>query len=344
MHDGKGIVAPGGRLLRIMTENRLSLAVADHGLTLPAEGRIAVFAPRSDHDLSALPKDRVEIIQPLRPDYEAFERAGYACAVTESGRYGAAIVFVPRAKAQARDLIARAADCAGLVIVDGQKTDGAESYLKACRSRVTLAGTLAKAHGKLFWFEGGAFDDWRAADTQTIAGGYVTRAGVFSADGIDPASQALAVALPEKLGRNVADLGAGWGYLSAQILTRPEIETLYLVEADHCALDCARLNLRDARASFHWADARTWQPRARMDAVVMNPPFHTSRSAEPSLGQAFITAAAAMLAPSGQLWMVANRHLPYEATLARWFGDVQELAGDNRFKILRASRPARTGR
>jgi 16S rRNA (guanine1207-N2)-methyltransferase len=62
------------------------------------------------------------------------------------------------------------------------------------------------------------------------------------------------------------------------------------------------------------------------------------------LGRAFVVAAARLLAPSGQLWMVANRHLAYESTLAEAFGEVQEIAGDNRFKILRAARPTRPRR
>jgi 16S rRNA (guanine1207-N2)-methyltransferase len=44
----------------------------------------------------------------------------------------------------------------------------------------------------------------------------VTRPGVFSADGPDPASQALAAHLPEKLPTRMVDLGAGWGWLSAR--------------------------------------------------------------------------------------------------------------------------------
>ena len=39
--------------------------------------------------------------------------------------------------------------------------------------------------------------------------------------------------------------------------------------------------------------------------------------------------------------MVANRHLPYEATLAAHFGKVDEVGGDARFKILNATRPVR---
>ena len=63
-------------------------------------------------------------------------------------------------------------------------------------------------------------------------------------------SEALANALPAKLGRDVADLGAGWGYLSSRILQIEGIETVHLVEAEHDALACARRNINDARAQF----------------------------------------------------------------------------------------------
>ena len=327
-----------------MTHPRLTLAADQGALEFSADGPIAIFAPRQGMDLSDLPFGRCRIIQPMRPDFEAFERAGYTCALAEDGAYDAALVCLPRAKAQAKDLIARAAACADRVIVDGQKTEGADSLLKECRKRADVLGVVSKAHGKLFWFEGGDFADWLAPKAKEIEDGFATRAGVFSADGIDPASRVLAAALPEKLGRNVADLGAGWGYLSRDILQRPDVETLYLIEADHVALECAKQNVIDPRAEFHWADATTWVARARMDTVVMNPPFHTSRSADPALGVGFIGAAARMLAPSGQLWMVANRHLPYEAALDGLFGQVQEVGGDNRFKILHAQRPSRARR
>ena len=52
----------------------------------------------------------------------------------------------------------------------------------------------------------------------------------------------------------------------------------------------------------------------------MNPPFHTSRAADPALGQGFINPQLARnLTRNGNLWMVANRHLPYEVTLNETF-------------------------
>jgi 16S rRNA (guanine1207-N2)-methyltransferase len=110
------------------------------------------------------------------------------------------------------------------------------------------------------------------------------------------------------------------------------------------ALDCARRNIADQRAEFHWADATTWAPAQTPDSVVMNPPFHIGRRGEPALGQAFIAAAAAVLGPSGHLWMVANRHLPYESALNDLFVKVEETSGTSKFKVLHAHRPVRRRR
>jgi 16S rRNA (guanine1207-N2)-methyltransferase len=169
--------------------------------------------------------------------------------------------------------------------------------------------------------------------------GFITQSGVFSAGAVDSASALLAEALPEHLAGDVLDLGAGWGYLSAEIVKRVGVTRLDLVEADYFALDCAKRNLCDPRAKFHWADARDWT--GVYDAVVMNPPFHTGREGDPELGRAFITAARSCLRPKGTLYMVANRHLPYETTLEQCFAKVLELPGNGRFKLFQASRPKR---
>ncbi|MEQ9260375.1 MAG: methyltransferase [Roseovarius sp.] len=323
--------------------SRLALALDEGGLRLPEEGRIAVFAPRAGEDLSALPKARCEVITGFAPDHAHFEALGFACRTAPEGRYGAALVFVARARAKSEALIAEAVAVSdGLVVVDGAKTDGVETLLRACRKRVEVAPALSKAHGKLFHFPAGpGFEDWAAGAPHRIEGGFVTLPGVFSADAVDPASRLLADHLPKKPGRLLADLGAGWGYLSARALERETVEEIHLVEAELAALECARANVTDARARFHWADATRWRPEAPVDCVIMNPPFHAGRSPDPGLGRAFIESAKSMLAPRGQVFLVANRHLPYEAEMARHFGEVSEVAGDARFKLLQGARPRR---
>ena len=329
-----------------MTAARLLLAVESGLVVLPDTGRIAVLAARADHDLSVLPRERCDVVTGFRPDHDHFSGLGFETSAAPEGRYGAAIVFLPRSKALSHLLIHRAVQsCDGPIIVDGAKTDGVESILKECRRRADVSAPLSKAHGKLFWFLPGAgFDDWAPGPARAVEGGFRTAPGVFSEGGIDPASRLLGDVLPPRLGARVADLGGGWGYLSARILERADIDELHLIEADHAALGCARANLDDKRVEFHWADATRWQPEGALDAVVTNPPFHVSRASDPEIGRAFIRAAASMLKPHGQMWLVANRHLPYEAEIARHFTHIEESGGDNRFKVLTATRPARKGR
>lgn len=329
-----------------MRSARLTLALDSGALTLPPSGPITVFGPRTGDDLSDLPQDRLTLIQGFRPDHDHFRALGFAVGLSAPPGAAAALVCLPRQRDEGRAMVAEAVARTapgGTIIIDGQKTDGIDTMYRDIRARVATSAPLSKAHGKIFAFATGPdadFDDWRARDHQ-VDGGFVTRPGVFSADGPDRGSALLATALPAKLPARVVDLGAGWGYLAHAILARDGVQHLDLVEADATALDCARINITDPRAAFHWADALTFRPEKAVDAVVCNPPFHTARAADPALGVAFIRAAARMLHPGGTLWLVSNRHLPYPAVLAEAFREVEDIGTDTGFRLTRAARPNR---
>ena len=73
-----------------------------------------------------------------------------------------------------------------------------------------------------------------------------------------------------------------------------------------------------------------------LDFIVSNPPFHEGGGEDKALGQAFIRAAAAALRKSGTLWLVANRHLPYEAILAESFAKVRLVGEGGGYKVFEA--------
>ncbi len=326
-----------------MSAFRLTWALGNGTFTLPPEGRIAVFRPRRGMDLGALPMDRVHVIQGFRPDHDAFAARGYDTGTAPEGVYGLSIVFLPRSRGEARQLVARAsAVTEGPVVVDGRKSDGIEGLIREIRGRAPVGVVVRKAHGRLFSVDGGDFSDWAGTDGSPVDG-FVTAPGDFSADGADPGSGMLAKALPARLPGRMADLGAGWGYLSRSVLRREGVDELHLVEAEFAALDRARRNIDDSRARFHWADVTAFSVTPPLDAIVMNPPFHSGRAADPSLGRAFIEAAARLLRRSGRLWLVANRHLPYERELRRRFREFREVVGDGRFKVLAAAMPVTVG-
>ncbi|HRK43752.1 MAG TPA: MFS transporter, partial [Gemmobacter sp.] len=63
-----------------MQSVRLNFALETGAFVLPEAGRIAVFRPRAGDDLSALPKDRVQIVSGFKPDVDHFTKAGFAVA------------------------------------------------------------------------------------------------------------------------------------------------------------------------------------------------------------------------------------------------------------------------
>ncbi len=320
--------------------SRLRTAIDDGLLNLP-DGAVHVMRPPVGFDLAALGGHPVSLSHTNAVESHAWSAAGYDVS-SDPVAAPTICVVLPRSKALARSMIAQASSLGGLVIVDGGKTDGIDSLFKGVRKTIGDVPSLTKAHGRIFWFEGKeCFSDWAAPAPALANHGFYTTAGVFSEGAIDKGSAILVAALPETLKGRVADFGAGWGYLARAILQRDDIKHLDLIEAEALALDCARLNISDARAAFHWADATTFKAEAPYDTVIMNPPFHQGRAGDPSLGQAFITAAARNLKRQGHLWMVANRHLPYEAHLQATFKEVAEVSGNPAFKIFHASRPQR---
>ncbi len=165
--------------------------------------------------------------------------------------------------------------------------------------------------------------------------GLWTQPGVFAWDRIDPGSALLMRHLPEFSGEG-ADLGCGIGPLAHAILRSARVKSLVMVDIDRRAIDLCRRNVADIRAKTLWADVRGVNGLDSLDFVVMNPPFHEGGAESRALGLAFIEKAAKVLRKGGVCWLVANRHLPYEAALTRNFREVRAVAEDGGFKIVEA--------
>jgi 16S rRNA (guanine1207-N2)-methyltransferase len=166
--------------------------------------------------------------------------------------------------------------------------------------------------------------------------GLWSQPGVFSWDRPDPGSARLLEALPALYGAG-ADLGCGIGLLARAVLASPKVTALTCADIDGRAVACAEHNLDDPRVKLVWADARRpLEGVADLDFVVMNPPFHDGGAEDRALGVAFIEAAAAMLSKRGVCWLVANRHLPYEAALGAAFSTVTLKGEGGGYKIFEA--------
>lgn len=328
----------------------LVLPIEDGTVALPDDG--ALFL-RARTGFPSLPTAQVLCEQSFRPAYDALIRSGFTLRDPNDGRaFGLTLVLPQRQRDENRALLARAVMSTrdgGIVMAAQSNTQGAKTFeneLEALAGNVT---SLSKNKCRVFWaridqsqVDSDLLEAWLANDApHRNDAGYLSRPGLFAWDRIDAGSQKLIDHLPADLSGRAADLGAGFGYLADAALKRcPKLTHIDLYEAEQRALDLARENLAEYgdRAQFLWADV-TRGVTGDYDVIISNPPFHVDREDRSDIGQAFIRAAAGALKSGGQLFMVANRHLPYEDTLKAAFKSVKMLADTGGYKIIQAIGP-----
>ncbi len=320
---------------------------------MPEEGQRFLFLGAEAGN--AIPKDfaaELTGIQPIRPLSLALERWNKVAAkpelADEDVEFDGALVLVGKHKGENENWISEAlvrTKPGALIVAAGGKEDGIQALRKRLLKLGVECSHMPKFHGQALWFTrpddvSALVDTLRAASVRVIDR-FVTSAGMFSHERVDPGSQLLAERLPEELTGKAADFGAGWGYLSVMLAERsPNLKSIDLYEAHYGALESAKQNMAencpDIEARFFWHDIAGEEVKTKYDLIIMNPPFHETHAAEPGLGQAFIKRAASSLVNGGRLLLVANRGLPYEDVLAEHFRSSEEVCRNARFKVLQA--------
>lgn len=335
----------------------LFVPFSDETLSWPGQGALFLGA-RDGWPLHAAPRPGLVCEQDWKPDVDALRNSGLEVRAPDEATYPLVLVLPPRQRDAARALFARALSRCGPggMVVAAMPNDAGAKSGEADLER--LAGALAsrsKHKCRVFWTRAGSVHDtalvaaWQAADAprEVLEGRFTSRPGVFAWDRIDQATSLLGEYLPGTLCGRAADLGGGHGVLSDALLRRcAGITALDVYEADARALELARINLAchadRVAIDYRWHDV-TAGIAERYDVIVTNPPFHAQGSRErPDIGRAFIAAAAGALNPGGRLWLVANRHLPYEQVLDASFGEVRMIAQRDGFKVVEAVRAVAT--
>lgn len=282
---------------------------------------------------------------------------GYESDGLQAGSFDAVVVFLPKARAELELRLAMARFLGrqgGRVVMIGEKKEGVSGGAKQFLNAVPDAIKADSARHCQVWTgtnsqpqQTFSLADYLAWTTVSCAGVEISVAGlpgVFSEGELDGGTRLLLENLAEKplTGAKVLDFACGAGVIGTWLQAfrkaagaEPGVVDGLDVQAQ--AVACAKATYAQAGAcgEIYAADGLA-NLEGRWQSVVTNPPFHTGVRTDTSMTEQFIRQVARHLVPGGELRLVANSFLPYEALLQRFIGPVQKLAQDKRFTVYRA--------
>lgn len=317
-----------------------------------AAGRTLFVNAVPGERLSALGRNSL-LVQPLASDASVLAAQGWQVVsdIPHTDEFDQVIVLITKHHDETRAQMASALmrlKAGGLITVAGANDAGGKRIEKDFmalglvpvsdskhKSRVVRAQNTSDANLETAqaWVAQG---QWQPV----LEGRYISRPGLFNWNEIDKGSLLLTENLAALSGRG-ADFGCGYGYLSAYVLAHhDQVMHMTAYDVDARAVEACRKNTKfsDGKIECVWQDLTQLPAHRDFDFIVMNPPFHEGSATQNQLGINFIRAAAFCLKPGGQLFMVANTHLPYEDVLKSSFSNVRQLDQGKGFKIIGAVR------
>lgn len=278
-----------------------------------------------------------------------------------AGQVDSAVVFVPKVRAELELRLAVArylAKPGGALILVGEKKEGVAS---AARQFASVSGEAVKIdsarHCQLWTgmneqpLTSFKLDDWVSWNRVSCAGTDLDVAGlpgIFSQAKLDDGTRMLLQTLSDQplRAQRLLDFACGAGVIGAWLHgdgkrhnRSPVIDG---VDVQAQAIFCARKTYQAAGVAGEiFASDGLAAAKGRWPAIVTNPPFHTGVKTDTSMTEQFLLQVAAHLEPGGELRLVANSFLPYEALIARYLGPVARLAEDRRFTVYQAFKARR---
>ena len=167
-------------------------------------------------------------------------------------------------------------------------------------------------------------------------------ANVFSRDSLDIGTRFFLQHLPVTVGAvDIVDLGCGNGLLGLIAAEKNPEALIHFVDESFMAVASAQDNFVRAfgvqrNVIFKVGDGLQDFLPDSVDIILCNPPFHQQNAIGDQIANSMIKAAKNVLRKGGELWIVGNRHLNYQITLKRVFGNFHLVAENKKFVILKA--------
>ena len=138
--------------------------------------------------------------------------------------------------------------------------------------------------------------------------------------------------------QHIIDLGCGNGVLGIMAKRQQPNATIQFVDESYMAIESAKENYQKnggdvANVEFIVNDCLDGVAPQSTDLILCNPPFHQDNVQNTAIAHTMFRQSKAALKNAGQLWVVANRHLPYYPMLKTLFRAVKTLGAHRKFTV-----------
>ena len=275
------------------------------------------------------------------------KRLGFRISTTLNDYYDIIVLELTKSKETNLGLLALAEEYlreGGEIIINGDNQVGIRNFLKNISDHWPAEITVIKKKGRIALYQKKKrlFTHWKKyQDFRVNKDGYYTRSDMFSPKEVDKGSKKLTSTFSAKLSGDVADLGAGWGYLSKEALRlNDNITRVTLFECNYSAYIASKKNIDDRRATFRWASLENIKKmKLRFDHIICNPPFHSGRPKDIGLLRSFIFHSSRLINHQGCVWMVFVSGVYLENHLKEYFDNVKILYKDSHYFVCQLLKP-----
>ncbi|HCI80837.1 MAG TPA: hypothetical protein DHW02_14225 [Ktedonobacter sp.] len=234
---------------------------------------------------------------------------------------------------------ARALKVGGRFYAVGAKERGILSTTKEMQERFGNVETLTISKG--YRVVSSQKTAHTAQDVEDRAMSKDLSTAVFAGGQLDEGTQLLLEALQVRATDEALDIGCGAGYIGLHMARLASKGQVTMVDVSLAAVAAATRAVQESGlTNVHVlpSDGAQAVITQHFDLVATNPPFHQGGIQTTSIAERFIRESAQVLRPRGRLYLVANRFLKYEPTIRDVFSNVEEVGGNNRYKVLKAEK------
>lgn len=168
-------------------------------------------------------------------------------------------------------------------------------------------------------------------------------AGVFARNQLDIGARFMLDNMPPAGAQQVIDLGCGNGVLGIHFARMSPDSDITFVDESFLAIASTHRNIIENLPAEHITqyhtrvdDCLAQTATDSIDLILCNPPFHQEHAVTEHIARQMFRDSRRVLRKNGELWVVANRHLPYYQPLKRLFKSVHQVAQNSKFVILQA--------